>query len=451
MASRITPSRPTAFMESIEARTLFSIAFAPPLQSAVGDVSVATSGDFTGDGRVDLVARDGASDRLRLLVGRGDGTFFASPASVPGINAGARVVGLASGDVNRDGKLDLIAVNAASDATSPLEAGGVSVLLGNGLGGFAPATRYLAGPSPTAVATGDFNRDGRLDLAVANDAIWPAATPTGPQRYAAAILLGGNAGFGAPVQLPLPVPTTAVAVGGVPLSNAAALTPPTVAFAGPLLLSASTLPWTLAMIVTDPLAVVAAPNSAPVAQIALPGDNAGIAAGDLNRDGRVDVAALQSRGSNTTNASDWSVHTVVSQPVSSSTAPPGYAVAGSFASGLFGANGIAINDLDRNGRADVVVSGLRSAGPMLPAFYAAAAALPGAGNGLLRSPQVFATGGASPKALLLSDADRDGRADVLVTSASGLSTLLNRSLPLTAAREANLFTERLGVAGEVEL
>ena len=62
--------------------------------------------------------------------------------------------------MNGDGKLDLVVA-----ATN----GGVSVLLGNGLGTFAPATTFAAGPSPIAVLAADLNGDGQPDLVVADN------------------------------------------------------------------------------------------------------------------------------------------------------------------------------------------------------------------------------------------------------------------------------------------
>ena len=62
-----------------------------------------------------------------------------------------------AGDFNGDGRTDL----AAGDGN-----GFVSVLLGNGDGTFQPATEYAAGSNPGAIVAGDFNGDGRLDLAV---------------------------------------------------------------------------------------------------------------------------------------------------------------------------------------------------------------------------------------------------------------------------------------------
>ena len=67
---------------------------------------------------------------------------------------------VAVGDFNKDGKSDLAVANWNSN--------NVSILLGNGLGAFAAAVNYAVGTNPGSVAVGDFNRDGNPDLAVAN-------------------------------------------------------------------------------------------------------------------------------------------------------------------------------------------------------------------------------------------------------------------------------------------
>ena len=67
---------------------------------------------------------------------------------------------IATGDFNKDGNLDLAAAN--------LNSNNVSVLLGNGSGGFGAASNFAAGDSPGSITTGDFNQDGILDLATAN-------------------------------------------------------------------------------------------------------------------------------------------------------------------------------------------------------------------------------------------------------------------------------------------
>lgn len=71
--------------------------------------------------------------------------------------------GMATGDVNNDGKLDLIMANGGGQAANT-----INVLLGDGTGAFGGPAPYATGTNPVAVAVGDFNQDGWLDVATAN-------------------------------------------------------------------------------------------------------------------------------------------------------------------------------------------------------------------------------------------------------------------------------------------
>jgi len=76
--------------------------------------------------------------------------------------AGQSPFAIAVGDFNHDGKLDLAVANTCCPD------GGVAILLGNGDGTFGPPVNYTAGVAPTSIVAADFNHDGILDLAVAN-------------------------------------------------------------------------------------------------------------------------------------------------------------------------------------------------------------------------------------------------------------------------------------------
>jgi hypothetical protein len=115
-------------------------------------------GDFNGDGKPDLAVSTVGSvlghDNVSVLLGNGDGTFQ-KPQDFP---VGYVPIDVVVGDFNRDGKPDLAVANAADNT--------VSVLLGNGDGTFQPARNYTVGSDPTALAVGDFNGDGKPDLVV---------------------------------------------------------------------------------------------------------------------------------------------------------------------------------------------------------------------------------------------------------------------------------------------
>jgi hypothetical protein len=111
-------------------------------------------GDLNGDGKLDIVEVS-ANGRVTVYLGRGDGTVLSS-ASYSTV-AFPNAVILA--DVNGDGKLDVVTANTNNT---------ISVLQGNGDGSLQTAIFYNVGANPIALVAGDFNRDGRNDLAVAN-------------------------------------------------------------------------------------------------------------------------------------------------------------------------------------------------------------------------------------------------------------------------------------------
>src|SRR5207244_12243831 len=100
-----------------------------------------------------------AATTVSGLLGNGDGTFHAARTFA----AGSGPYALAVGDFNRDGKLDLAVANLGP---STQRAGTVSVLLGNGDGTFQVARTFAVGNTIWSVAVGHFNGGRKLDLAV---------------------------------------------------------------------------------------------------------------------------------------------------------------------------------------------------------------------------------------------------------------------------------------------
>src|SRR6266699_3917489 len=121
--------------------------------------------DFNGDGKLDLAVSNYGDNSFSVLLGNGDGTFQ-PPRTLP---IGTHPALVAVGDFNGDGKPDL----AVADYGCPLDctsspSNTVTVLLGNGNGTFLPGPSLTVGNGPAGVAVGDFNGDGKPDLAVAN-------------------------------------------------------------------------------------------------------------------------------------------------------------------------------------------------------------------------------------------------------------------------------------------
>jgi hypothetical protein len=135
--------------------------FQPPAAYLVGNgpISVVT-GDFNGDGFVDLAVANQNDHSVAILLGNGDGTFQAAVSYTVGTTD---VAGVATGYFNNDAVLDLAITSPSSDK--------VYVLLGNGDGSFRSPVAYATGNSgdhPIAVSAVDFNGDNKLDLAVTN-------------------------------------------------------------------------------------------------------------------------------------------------------------------------------------------------------------------------------------------------------------------------------------------
>ncbi|MGQ3209960.1 MAG: beta strand repeat-containing protein [Shinella sp.] len=115
--------------------------------------------DMNGDGKLDIVASGNSSfGNVSVMLGDGAGGFTA----VTHYSMGTRLPGTVTvADVNGDGKLDALTTNIGTPGT-------VSVLLGNGNGGFTSATDISVGANPGSLTVADLNGDGKLDLITAN-------------------------------------------------------------------------------------------------------------------------------------------------------------------------------------------------------------------------------------------------------------------------------------------
>ena len=117
--------------------------------------------DFNGDGKLDLAFCD--SSQIGVMLGNGDGTFQ-PPTFYTADSTGSRQFAFAIGDINSDGKQDLL-VSEYANSTNPQ----LAILLGNGDGTFQPPQMSSAIESELGIVVGDFNSDGLPDFIFQSD------------------------------------------------------------------------------------------------------------------------------------------------------------------------------------------------------------------------------------------------------------------------------------------
>ncbi len=283
----------------------WALAFSGQPPKVGGNPYCVAVADFNGDGKPDMVTANAAFSTVSVLLGDGAGGFAAKTDFATG--SGPRSVAVS--DFNGDGKLDLVTTNDAST---------VSVLLGNGAGGFAAKTDFATGTSPWSVAVGDVNGDGSLDLVTAN------------RDYSGtmSVLLGhGDGSFAA---------KTDFATGRYPVS---------------------------------------------------------VAEGDFNRDGKKDLAVMNN-GSGTVS-------------VFLGDGAGGFTDAVDLTAGI-NPDSVAVGDFNRDGKLDIVTADQYSSGTV--------SVFLGHGDGTFAARAGFATG-TEPSSVAVGDVNGDGKLD-LVTSDS---------------------------------
>jgi hypothetical protein len=211
--------------------------------AGVANASNVMMGDFNGDGKPDVMVEelppgDAIATSEVVLFGNGDGTLH------PGATQflGSSLIGLAVGDFSGDGKQDIAVLNPLG----PLGGSLLDVFSGNGDGTFAaPPDNFQTGGDPFGVAAGDFNSDGRPDLALANtigdnvgvllnsSARTAAATLTALRTSTATAVFGQTETLTATVTSPAGTPTGlvtffdgATALGSAPVNAAGQATLP---------------------------------------------------------------------------------------------------------------------------------------------------------------------------------------------------------------------------------
>ena len=308
--------------------------------------------DFNRDGWIDIVTAHNEPDGLGVLLNRGTaGGYDASFIALPG-----GPFDVSTGDLNKDGLADIAVANA--------DANEINVLFGRAEGGFTPPLTLPGGGNPRGLAIADVDRDGSADIVF---------TEFGAARVT--IYWGNGAGSFStrpPVSLSTPSNPQGVAIAdfdadGRPdiatVSSVSDGRGVTIHFANP---TPGTF-WRWDITWTPALNV--------------------IAIGDLDKDGRPDIAAAGSSTSDITTLLNTRAGWILRAP---------------FPSGGSSPRGIAVVDLNRDGALDLV-TGNRGTSTVQVALNK--------GDGSFAAPEGIASGTGS-RAVAVGDFDHDGRIDV---------------------------------------
>jgi hypothetical protein len=340
--------------------------------TGIGGQGVIT-GDWNGDGKLDLATTNPDAQSVYVQLGNGDGTFQ-SPITTA-FSSDVYPSSLAGADMNGDGKLDLV-VGLAYNS--------LAVLLGDGNGSF--QTPIITGglgfawSGVVGIATGDFNGDGKLDVAA-------------DTYYGAWVLLGqGNGTF---KSSPQGYGTTTITngVGGVLAGD--------YNLDGKLdlaqLVDAGTLFPPFSILTNNGngtfLSGVSLQNAKKTA------DTFGVVSADFNKDGIPDLVAI--------NKSTNNLSVFLGKGKGEFLTPKIYATGNN-------PDSVAVGDFNRDGYEDLAVTNYNDG--TVSVFL-------NKGNGTFQNQATYAVG-ARPFAIVTADVNNDGKLDLVVAGGSALLTVL---------------------------
>jgi uncharacterized protein YjdB len=355
-------------------------------------------GDIDGDGKPDFVVTDYGANKISVYrnTSSGDTITSSSFAAKVDFTTGASPYGLAIGDVDNDGKLDIAVANNASSPPT------VSVFRNTATSGTISSSSLAAkvdfgvGAGPIAVAICDLDKDGKADLAVANN----GASTVSLLRNIGSSGSITSSSFAAKVDLTAGTHPFGIATGDIDGDGKPDIAVPNQASATVSVFRNTSTPGT-----------IAAGSFAAKADFTTGSQPYGVAIGDIDGDGKPDLAVPNNGAAsvsvlrNTTSGATISFAAKVDFTTGSSP----------YCAALADMNGDGMPDLVIANRASNTVSILKntaSSGSISSSSFAA--------------KKDFATG-AAPVSVALGDLDADGRPDVVTPniSANTISVLRN--------------------------
>jgi hypothetical protein len=385
-------------------------ATAVPYNSGGYYASSVALADLNGDGKLDLVVANSCESNangkncdagtVSVLLGNGNGTFQQAVIYGSGGVAGTSV---AIADVNGDGYPDLVMASQCVSASN-CDNGLVGVLLGKGDGTFQPAVSYNAGYVPVWVAIADVNGDGFPDLIVANQSECDDCKDGG----VSILLNNGNDTFQAPVTYSSAGPNaTSVAVADVNQDGY------------PDLVIANE-----SMCVNCPEGGIAVllGNGSGSFQLASTYDSGAYAAlsvaiADVNGDGIPDII-VTNLCERSNDCQDGIVGVMLG--VGNGTFQPPVA----YNSGGYGADSIAIRDVNGDGIPDLVVGNVCPSSGVCN--KGAVSVLLGNGDGTFQTAVVYKSGGWDAASVAVGDLNGNGTPDIVAANCEAYIHAWNR-------------------------